>query len=260
MARCVWALCDEELTEHVWEMTEPSAKQWIFTLRDSLSHMEFTIVLVTLWMIWTARRKAIHEHIFQSPLSIHLFIKSYIEDLQLVTKPVQQPSTNQRHLSARWQAPPDGFCKIMVDGAVSRAGNQGVVGGICRDQHGHYMGAAASVFLGITDPAILETMAYREALDQAADLNISKLSISSDCKGVVRDIVENKCGMNASIIREINAQVFTFDTVRFLYESRRHNTDAHSLARATTSFSMGRHLWLVNPLDFVPISVTCMIL
>ena len=40
MARCVWALVDGELAEHLCETTEPSAKQWLFSMIDSLSHEE----------------------------------------------------------------------------------------------------------------------------------------------------------------------------------------------------------------------------
>jgi hypothetical protein len=64
MARSVWALGDEELVEHLFGVNEPSAKGWIFSLFDALSHEVFVKVLVTLWAIWTARRKAIHEEVF----------------------------------------------------------------------------------------------------------------------------------------------------------------------------------------------------
>jgi hypothetical protein len=40
------------------------------------------------------------------------------------------------------------------------------------------MGLAACVFPRVTHPLILETMACREAMSQAADLNILNISIS----------------------------------------------------------------------------------
>jgi hypothetical protein len=42
-------------------MEEPEAKLWIFTMLDSVPHPQFITLLVTLWAIWFARRKAIHE-------------------------------------------------------------------------------------------------------------------------------------------------------------------------------------------------------
>jgi hypothetical protein len=87
MARCVWALASDQMTEHISATIEPSAKQWLFAMMDSLSHAEFTNIVVTLWAIWTARRKAIHEVEFQSPLLTHLFIQRFLSDLQGVPRP-----------------------------------------------------------------------------------------------------------------------------------------------------------------------------
>jgi hypothetical protein len=58
MARSVWALFDEELAEHLTAHNTSDAKQWIFHLIETLKHEEFVKVLVVLWVIWTARRKA----------------------------------------------------------------------------------------------------------------------------------------------------------------------------------------------------------
>jgi hypothetical protein len=35
MARCVWALVDEEITEHMIMNTSPDAKQWLFSMRET---------------------------------------------------------------------------------------------------------------------------------------------------------------------------------------------------------------------------------
>jgi cell division protein FtsW (lipid II flippase) len=80
MARSVWALGDEEVAEHMFATMEPSAKSWIFTMMESLQRHDFVKVLVILWAIWTARRKAIHEGIFQSPLSTFFFVRSFLDD------------------------------------------------------------------------------------------------------------------------------------------------------------------------------------
>lgn len=101
--------------------TEPDAKTWIFTLMDTLPHKDFIRVLVTLWAIWHARRKAIHENDFPSPASTHAFIDRFIAELASL-KPTQAPQRSQaQHIATpRWVAPPAGHCKIKVDGAVSR--------------------------------------------------------------------------------------------------------------------------------------------
>lgn len=84
MARCVWALVDPLLMEHLMATTEPIAKNWLFSMMEVLLHEHLTRMTVTPWAIWTARRKLIHEGIHQSPLSTHLFITRYISELEEV--------------------------------------------------------------------------------------------------------------------------------------------------------------------------------
>lgn len=67
MARCVWALCDPELVEHLLATAEPNAKAWIFSIIESVSQEEFIKIAVTLWAIWSSRKKLIHEGEHQRP-------------------------------------------------------------------------------------------------------------------------------------------------------------------------------------------------
>jgi hypothetical protein len=84
VARSVWSLADEGVTVHFCTNDSPSAKVWLFAMMNSLSRDDFARVAVTLWAIWFARRKIIHEEEYQSPLSTHLFIQSYLRDLIVV--------------------------------------------------------------------------------------------------------------------------------------------------------------------------------
>lgn len=61
-----------------------NARDWIFELIEKLPSREMTEAFVSLWAIWHARRKVIHENLFQSPLSTHCFIKSFMEELGVV--------------------------------------------------------------------------------------------------------------------------------------------------------------------------------
>lgn len=94
----------------------------------SLSHALFVKLSVTLWAIWVARRKAIHEGIFQSPQTIHSFINRFIDKLDMIKE--NQPVPNQGLSSApevtthRPKAQPLGYCKIHVDAGV-RQGREG---------------------------------------------------------------------------------------------------------------------------------------
>jgi hypothetical protein len=61
MANSVWALSDDSMVEHMHACGESHAQNWLFHMLETLSHDHFIKLTVTLWAIWTVRRKAIHE-------------------------------------------------------------------------------------------------------------------------------------------------------------------------------------------------------
>lgn len=70
------------------EIREPRAKLWIAEVMESMGQKDSTMVFVTLWTIWHARRKLIHEEIKQGPLSTHNFIQSFMKELESTSTPV----------------------------------------------------------------------------------------------------------------------------------------------------------------------------
>lgn len=89
MARCIWALSDEDLVEKMSDNPEPTTKNWVFALHQELSHEHFTRLVVTLWSIWYARHKAVYESIFQGPRQTDAFIKSFLHDLRTAEAPAK---------------------------------------------------------------------------------------------------------------------------------------------------------------------------
>ncbi|XP_073363453.1 uncharacterized protein [Aegilops tauschii subsp. strangulata] len=186
-ARCVWALSNEDMVQHMCMQRDDQAKRWIFLTSESLSQEEFTTMIVTLWAIWAARRKIIHEGIYRTPFSTNGFVTSYLADLKQIQKPVDRPPTTPRARPTR-QPPPDDHVKINVDAAVPRAGGRGAVGAVCRDASGVFLGASAVIVNNIEDPEVLEVLATREALALADDLYEHKVFIASDCMAAVEAI------------------------------------------------------------------------
>jgi homogentisate 1,2-dioxygenase len=138
MSRCVWALADPTVVEHISLTTEPSAKQWLFSMINSMKHEEFTRMVVTMWAIWHARRKFIHEEIHQSPLATHQFVERFVHDMG-VAQPVTKKEGTVARMSKRaprWSPPPEGVCKINADGAVAKVSNKGALGVVCRSHEG----------------------------------------------------------------------------------------------------------------------------
>jgi hypothetical protein len=164
VARCVWALANEEVTEHVRMSEEQSAKQWLFLMMESLPRDDFARVAITLWAIWYARRKIIHEEIFQSPLSTHSFIESYPRDLSIASSAKKRETNRTLPAHPKWIPPKVGCVKFNVDAAMAKNGPGGAVGVVCRSETGDYLGASALTIPGISDPAVMEAIACREAL------------------------------------------------------------------------------------------------
>jgi hypothetical protein len=247
VSRCTWALVDEDLSAVLVASTETNARNWLFTLIESLSHDQFITVAVTLWAIWTSRRKAIHEGIFQTPHAIYTLVKHFIGDLVVVrdreprrTRPVQTTSAPRRP-----KAPPENFVKIQVDAGV-RASRGGSAAAVCKDRNGVYLGSSALVIVGVADPSTLEAIACREAIALAPNLNVHQAMITSDSKQVIGDIHGGNQGIYGPIISEIKARASLLNCT-FSFEGRATNRDAHSLAKFALSLALGRHVWLGQP-------------
>ena len=97
------ALESEEIVEHLSEMP----------------HVDLIRVLVTMWAIWYARRKAIHENIFQSPLSTHSFVNKYVAKLKAL-KPTQGAKAKVQTRRPLWLPSPAACMKVNVDAAISK--------------------------------------------------------------------------------------------------------------------------------------------
>jgi hypothetical protein len=180
MSRCVWALVDEEVTQHMSVCAEPSAKQWLFTMMETLKHDEFIQVVVTLWALWYARRRLIHEGEQQSPLSTFLFARRFIEDLALAPKQTAVKPVARQAAQNRWIPPDDDQAKINVDTALARSGMGGALAAVCRNADGMFMGASALTVVGGLSPTTLEAMSCREGLSLAQDLGLPRICIASD--------------------------------------------------------------------------------
>lgn len=137
---------------------------------ETLSHEEFVWLAVTLWVIWWARRKAIHEAIFQSPSATHQFICKSIVEVDVTPKKATQAQVTPRAAHTRPKAPPLGYAKIHVDAGIARSTRRGSVAVVSRDESGKFLESSSLVVHGVLDVACLEAVACREALSLAEDL------------------------------------------------------------------------------------------
>jgi hypothetical protein len=156
MARCIWVLMADDIVKHISGSTEPSAQNWLFAMMETMKTEDLTRMLVTLWAIWHAKRKAIPKDIYQSPISTIMFVDRFIDDLEMGTGNTLK--RGGRKLAAarkpRWLAPPVGCTKANVDAAVARSGARGAVAAVYRSRDGVFVGASALFYDGITHPVL----------------------------------------------------------------------------------------------------------
>ena len=227
----------------------PNAKLWTFNLTKTLKEDQFVEVLVTLWALWWAQCKAIHKQEFQSPLSTHLFISRYLDEVR-GSQRGQSRSNCPAIIRApqAWKPPLVGHAKLNADAAVAKNANKGAVGVVCRDEHGNYLGASAVVFEGLTEPETLKVFACPEAQALGEDLALRKIHIATDCLRVMHELKETEQrGEYCIIVKEINSRRSVFLACEICHEQREHNFEAHTIAKMATSLDVGRHLWLSNP-------------
>lgn len=115
---------DAEILHHLQVTRVPNTKQWIFVMIETLPHASLIKLVVTLWAIWTARRKLIHEGVTQSPHATYSFVHTFISESDLVKAPCRNQviSIARGHVHSgrrkAWIRPPLGAAKIQVDGGL----------------------------------------------------------------------------------------------------------------------------------------------
>ena len=108
MARCVWALSDEDILEHMLSNRTEDARLWLFWLLESTQQHDLAKILVTMWAIWWAWRRAIHDNEYQSPLSTFSFVNRYLEELGMANaESATSPRPAIQHRPTRWLPPDD---------------------------------------------------------------------------------------------------------------------------------------------------------
>jgi ribonuclease HI len=244
-ARSVWALASEEISDFVYNLQEPHSKAWIAAMIKSLSQTEVTQVVVTMWALWHARRKIIHEGLFQSPLSTHCFIRRFIVDLEVLAH--APSSTSERGpMAPRWIPPPSGVAKVNVDAVVSKNFSIAVIAAVARSTAGEFLGASSMVLKGLSDPETLDALACREGLSVAADILLQRVRVTTDCQNMIRSIEGAGRGSYGHLVQELNARRNDLQMVQFVHEGRSSN-GAHCLARSSLYLDIGRHVWFNSP-------------
>ncbi|RLM55077.1 hypothetical protein C2845_PM10G12060 [Panicum miliaceum] len=102
--------------------------------------------------------------------------------------------------SSGWIPPPAGVTKINVDAAISKDSGRGAVAAIAQDE-----------------PEMMETIACREGLSLASDLQLNRVKLASDCANVVWSILEEAMGSYGHVVWEIKARMADFQEFEIIH-------------------------------------------
>jgi hypothetical protein len=101
------------------EAMNPIIQGWLAAVIKDLSIEDSVRVMVTLWTLWHARQKKIHEGQYQSHLLMHCFVEHFINELNhLDHVPTSTPVRS--FTGTRWIVSSEGLAKVNVHAALSK--------------------------------------------------------------------------------------------------------------------------------------------
>ncbi|KAK9035377.1 hypothetical protein V6N11_077419 [Hibiscus sabdariffa] len=115
---------------------------------------------------------------------------AFCSNQQVLRQPIVQSS---------WLAPPHGWVKLNVDASVSSLDHKAGVGGVLRDELGHWI-FGFSHFLGHCDSLVAELWAIHVGLLQAWDSDYTRVELESDCLEAVSIINSSSTALDGSAL------------------------------------------------------------
>ncbi|PPD97595.1 hypothetical protein GOBAR_DD05379 [Gossypium barbadense] len=138
-AKDVWVMLGYPLHVVSAQMDFHEWLSWILKIHHTTKHNE---ICVTMWAIWFARNRMVHEGTNQSVREIVSFICNYCVEL------VSMIHTNNGVVSdvqVRWSLPPAGVVKINVDAGFRLNQKKAAAGVVIRDENGEILRACCKI-------------------------------------------------------------------------------------------------------------------
>lgn len=189
-------------------------------------------------------------------LATHLFIKRFVEKLEMINKPWCNVLSIQPQLLLLLDGSRLHLDSLKSMWMVQFPGTVQILIYCCLSKWVRWTyGSSAVIIEGLTDPEILKPIVCHEGLALAADLSLTHIKIATNCKSLVTDFSKGSNGNNTTITKEIQHRIMAFNYCSWVHKGRLSNVEAHSLAKHALSLSHGRHVWFLSPHDPIVIPV-----
>lgn len=232
-----------------------SIDQWVLDrlgdfqkIPDSKVFAEVSLCCL-LWAIWKERNEACFEKRAPNPWSA-------LNRVNLISNDYFSHWANNSHRSnthrqsqdigKNWRPPPIGALKMNVDASFNKDKCIAQAGIVIRNEFGELVGGHTCK-LAACSPITAEALALREAVTLAANCNMGRVFIESDCQVLVRAFRnEIKIGEISSIIGDLKAVTNEYSDIHITWTPREGNLLAHTVACLGSSFSLPLG-WLRDP-------------
>ncbi|KAL4360797.1 hypothetical protein GQ457_04G002610 [Hibiscus cannabinus] len=243
------ALIDCPLASSIWSylgynwpiaVHHGAFKEWLSWLFTTTPITKYVEILVTLYAIWYARNKFVHEGSRQTREEILSFIKSMTTDLQNISARLQGPSS---HSLIAWSAPSPPFVKANFDAKFCSVSHSSWSGVIIRDNQGHVLGACRCKALRIPSPFAAEAMSLIHAISLASDLGFHSVIFEGDSLALIKKMNFDALDFSkiSALVWEAKGLARTLHVCRFLFVPRGGNQAAHALAGESSLDSTDRY-------------------
>ena len=194
---------------------------------DSGMSADLALFFFVMWSIWGNRNQAIFG---DSTLLDYT-------DARLSFPSASPPAP------AHWTAPPVGFFKINVDGAIDVGGGNSCIGVVIRDSSGFPIGALSRVLPSCLPAEITEAYALLHGVLFASEMQVHQALFESDALSIILDLTSEVSGsVFGHILEDIRAASSSFSFCSFHHLKRDGNRAAHSLAQEAKSSGQSK-IW-----------------
>ncbi|PNX57484.1 ribonuclease H, partial [Trifolium pratense] len=120
----------------------------------------------------------------------------------------QVESESKTQVLVAWQAPPNGWCALNIDGAAKAHRKQAGCGGVLRDTKGTWIEGFAK-YLGHTSAYMTELWGVYEGLQLARRRHIEKVEIQIDSQVLVHNLQNGNNGdiVECAIMKRVKSML-----------------------------------------------------